>query len=144
MKGLLADTNIFGIAVDRKDGRRNSVWQTLEKIASGKIKLYVAKIVIDEIKKNPHKFTMRKEMELVNNLVAGVLDLSPKAKKLADLLEKRTSLDVVDAQIVAIAIVNNLVFWSGDRRILREKTISEIKKALKETNIPYSFSYKRE
>jgi predicted nucleic acid-binding protein len=142
MKKLLADTNIFGIAVDRKDSRRKSVWKTLEKIASGKIELYVAKIVIDEIKKNPHKITMRKELELVNNLVTGILSLSPKAKLLAELLEKRTSLDVVDAQIVAIAIVNNLVFWSGDRKILRKTTISEIKKAIKEKNL--SFRYKRE
>jgi len=50
MEKLFADTNIFGIAVDRNDKRRESVWKTLDRVASGEVELHIAQIVVDEIK----------------------------------------------------------------------------------------------
>ena len=40
MEKLFADTNIFGIAVDRDDSRRVSVWRILERVASGVVELH--------------------------------------------------------------------------------------------------------
>lgn len=143
MKKLFADTNIFGIAVDRDDKRRKSVWKTLHKVAEEKIELHTAKIIVDEIKQNPHKPTMEKEMSLVENMVTAAHDLNKKAENLAKKLENHSSLDVVDSQIVAIAISNNLTFWSGDYYILREKTINEINDVLKDYP-RYVFKYRKE
>jgi predicted nucleic acid-binding protein len=143
MERLFADTNIFGIAVDREDGRRESVWRILDKVASGKVELHTAQIVVDEIKQNPHKPTRKKELELVKNLATEIHDLDKKSEGLANKLENHSGLDVIDSQIVAITILNDLTFWSGDYYILREKTINEIKKVLR--NYPgYTFRYIRE
>ena len=58
-------------------------------------------------------------------------------------LLNHTGLDVVDSLIVALAISNGLIFWSGDRYILREKVINEIKEVLKK-HPEYTFKYKKE
>ena len=108
MEKLFADTNIFGIAVDRDDSRRESVWKTLEDVASGEVELHTAQIVVEEIKQNPHKPTREKELDLVENLITKVHDMDKKAEDLANKLENHTSLDVVDSQIVAISISNDL------------------------------------
>lgn len=144
MDRLLVDTNIFGIAVDKQDSRRASVWKTLSKVAFGERELFVASIVIEEIKKNPHKITMKKELELVENLVSKTFGFTLEAKQLAGVLEEKAGLGVVDAQIVAVAIVNDLVFWSGDRRILRAKTLEDINNLLSRENLHYSFRFKKE
>ena len=143
MEKLFADTNIFGIAVDRDDKRRKSVWEALDRIAKEEVELHTAKIVVDEIKQNPHKPTMEKELSLVGNMVTSVHDLNKKTEDLGKKLENHTTLDVVDSQIVAIAISNGLTFWSGDHYILREKTINEINEVLKEYP-EYSFKYRKE
>jgi len=65
------------------------------------------------------------------------------AEDLTNKLLDHTGLDVVDSQIVALAISNGLIFWSGDRYILREKVIIEIKEVLKERP-EYTFKYKKE
>lgn len=142
MEKLFADTNIFGIAVDRNDKRREPVWKTLNRVASGEVELHTAQIVIKEIKQNPHKPTREKELDLLKNLTVEIHDMDKKAEGLADKLENHSSLDVVDSQIVAIAVSNGLTFWSGDYYILRKKTVDEIKEVLK--NSEYSFEYKKE
>ncbi len=143
MKKVFADTNIFGIAVDRDDSRRESVWRTLERVASGEVELHTAQIVVEEIKQNPHKPTREKELNLVKNLTTEIHDMGKKAEDLANKLQNHTGLDVVDSQIVALAILNGLIFWSGDRYILREKVINEIKEVLK-MHPEYTFKHKKE
>ena len=66
MEKLFADTNIFGIAVDREDSRRESVWRILERVASVEVELHTAQIVVEEIKevlkKHPeYTFKYKKE-----------------------------------------------------------------------------------
>ena len=66
MEKLFADTNIFGIAVDREDSRRESVWRILKRVASGEVELHTAQIVVEEIKevlkKHPeYTFKYKKE-----------------------------------------------------------------------------------
>ncbi|GEM_PF-5795099 len=139
---LLADTNIFGIAVDPKDKRRKSVWKTLGKVASEKMELNVAEITIEEIKENPHQPTKEKELKLLKLLITNTYSINPEIKNLSRRLETHTTLEPIDAQIVATAIINNQTFWSGDYYILREKTINQIKQILKQTN--YTFKYKKE
>ena len=143
MEKLFADTNIFGIAVDREDSRRESVWRILERVASGEVELHTAKLVVKEINQNPHESTKEKELELVENLTREIHDRDKKAEDLANKLLSHTSLDVVDSLIVALAISNGLTFWSGDRYILREKVINEIKQVLKK-HPDYTFKYKKE
>ena len=143
MEKLFADTNIFGIAVDREDSRRGSVWRILEKVASGEVELHTAQIVVEEIKQNPHKPTREKELDLVENLTTEIHDTDKRAEDLANKLLNHTGLDVVDSLIVALAISNGLIFWSGDRYILREKVINEIKEVLKK-HPEYTFKYKKE
>lgn len=143
MEKLFADTNIFGIAVDRDDSRRESVWRILEKVVSGEVELHTAQIVVEEIKQNPHEPTKEKELDLVENLTTEIHDMNKKAEDLANKFLNYTGLDVVDSQIVALAIPNGLIFWSGDRYILREKAINEIKQVLKK-HPEYTFKYKKE
>ena len=143
MEKLFADTNIFGIAVDRDDSRRESVWRILERVASGEMELHTAQIVVEEIKQNPHKPTREKELDLVKNLTTEIHDTDKRAEDLANKLLNHTGLDVVDSLIVALAISNGLIFWSGDRYILREKVINEIKEVLKK-HPEYTFKYKKE
>jgi len=143
MEKLFADTNIFGIAVDREDSRRESVWRILGRVASGEVELHTAKLVVEEINQNPHESTKEKELELVENLTREIHDRDKKAEDLANKLLSHTSLDVVDSLIVALAISNGLTFWSGDRYILREKVINEIKQVLKK-HPDYTFKYKKE
>jgi len=143
MEKLFADTNIFGIAVDREDSRRGSVWRILEKVASGEVELHTAQIVVEEIKQNPHEPTREKELSLVENLTTEIHDTDKRAEDLANKLLNHTGLDVVDSLIVALAISNVLIFWSGDRYILREKVINEIKEVLKK-HPEYTFKYKKE
>ena len=57
MEKLFADTNIFGIAVDREDSRRESVWRILERVASGEVALHTAQIVVGEIKQVLKKYS---------------------------------------------------------------------------------------
>ncbi len=52
-------------------------------------------------------------------------------------------LDVIDSQIVTLSITKDVMFWSGDRYILREKSINEIKNILKYYP-KYNFKYKKE
>ena len=118
MEKLFADTNIFGIAVDREDSRRESVWRILERVASGEVELHTAQIVVGEIKQNPHEHTREKELDLVENLTTEIHDMNKKVEDLANKLLNHTDLDVVDSRIVALAISNGLIFWSGDRYIL--------------------------
>ena len=143
MEKLFADTNIFGIAVVREDSRRGSVWRILEKVASGEVELHTAQIVVEEIKQNPHEPTREKELSLVENLTTEIHDTDKRAEDLANKLLNNTGLDVVDSLIVALAISNGLIFWSGDRYILREKVINEIKEVLKK-HPEYTFKYKKE
>ncbi len=143
MEKLFADTNIFGIAVDRDDSRRESVWRILEKVASGEVELHTAQIVVEEIKQNPHEPTKEKELDLVENLTTEIHDMNKKAEDLANKFLNYTGLDVVDSLIVALAISNGLISWSGDRYILREKVINEIKQVLKK-HPEYTFKYKKE
>ena len=143
MKKLFAGTNIFGIAVDREEGRRESVWEILGRAATGELELHTAQIVVEEIKQNPHKPTREKELELVENLTTEIHNTDKRAEDLAEELLNLTGLDVVDSLIVALAISNGLIFWSGDRHILREKVIKEIKEVLKK-HPEYSFKYRKE
>ena len=143
MEKLFADTNIFGIAVDRVDSRRESVWRILERVASVEVELHTAQIVVEEIKQNPHEPTREKELELVENLTTEIHNMNKKVEDLANKLLNHTGLDVVDSRIVALAISNGLIFWSGDRYILREKVINEIKEVLKK-HPEYTFKYKKE
>ncbi|KXB05657.1 hypothetical protein AKJ50_00325 [candidate division MSBL1 archaeon SCGC-AAA382A13] len=139
---LFADTNIFGIAVDSDDDRRRSVWETLDTVAAGEIELHTAQLVRKEIQENPHQHTREKELQLLENLSTKIHPFDMKAKELSEELERDTSLDVADSQIVSIAIVNGLTFWSGDLYLLREKTITKIDEVLEGTE--YSFQYKKE
>ena len=143
MEKLFADTNIFGIAVDSEDSRRESVWRILKRVASGEVELHTAQMVVEEIKQNPHEPTREKELDLVENLTTEIHDMDKKAEDLANKLLNHTGLDVVDSLIVALAISNGLIFWSGDRYILREKVINEIKRVLKKHS-EYAFKYKKE
>nr|CBH39732.1 hypothetical protein BSM_32110 [uncultured archaeon] len=66
MEKLFADTNIFGIAVDREDSRRESVWRILERVATGEVELHTAQIVVGEIKQvleklSEYSFKYKKE-----------------------------------------------------------------------------------
>lgn len=139
---LFADTNIFGIAVDKDDDRRESVWESMNAVASGENELHTAKLVREEIQDNPHQPTRKKELQLLKSLSTKIHSFDMKAKELSRELEGETSLDVADSQIVSIAIVNGLTFWSGDLYLLNDKTITEISEVL--AGKEYNFQYKKE
>jgi hypothetical protein len=54
--------------------------------------------------------------------VGKFFGLDERVKRLAGLLEENTNLDVVDAKLVSISIVNELVFCSGTERFSGKKS----------------------
>ncbi len=41
----------------------------MEEVASGEIELHTSQIIVEEIKRNSHKPMMKKELDLVENMV---------------------------------------------------------------------------
>ncbi|MDY6769697.1 MAG: hypothetical protein SVU88_01860 [Candidatus Nanohaloarchaea archaeon] len=144
MEPLFADTNIFGIAVDPGDDRREAVWETLDTVAAGTTSLASADLVLTEIRENPHGPTRKKELELYRLLVDDTYPLDETAERAAERLEQAADLGIVDAQLVAIAAVNGCTFWSGDQRLLNEENVEVISRVLSEEFQDVSFSYRIE
>lgn len=114
MEKIFADTNIFGIAVDPEDDRRESVWEMMEKVSNGEFNLVISEMVLDEIEDNPHDLTREKEMDLVDVVVDEVLTVSDDALEFSDRLNAEIGLGIVDSQILATAVSNECVFWIED------------------------------
>lgn len=144
MDKILADTNIFGIAVDPEDERRESVWNTLEQVSNGEYKLFTSGIVLAEIEDNPHKPTREKEKELVDITVDEVIKISEDVIELSDKLVDEASLGIIDSQILASAILNEYKFWTGDHELLNPETIKEINNVLEEFDPELELNYKIE
>jgi predicted nucleic acid-binding protein len=144
MNKLFADTNIFGIAVDPEEDRRESVWNTLDEVSSGEYKFFTSEIVLAEIEDNPHKPTREKEKELVEATVDEAFELSEDIIDLSDKLVEKADLGIIDSQILATAILNECTFWTGDYELLNEKTVNKVADILEEFDPELEFKYKIE
>lgn len=144
MEKLFADTNIFGIAVDSDEDRRESVWDTLDEVSNGEYKFITSEIVLSEIEDNPHKPTRKKEQELVDATVDEIVELSEDIIELSDKLVDEVSLGIIDSQILATAILNECIFWTGDYELLNQETTEEISDVLEEFDPELEFQYKIE
>jgi len=144
MERFLADTNIFGIAVDPEDDRRESVWETLERILKEEDSFLTSRTVLAEIEDNPHKPTRTEEKELVDVTVDEKLELSEDVIELSDKLVEEADIGMIDAQILATAILNECIFWTGDHELLNKHTIKQIKQALEEFDPKLELQYRIE
>lgn len=141
MENLFADTNIFGIAVDSEDERREDVWDTLDQVSNEDYRLFTSEIVLAEIQENPHKLTREKEEDLVDIVVDEVLELSEDVIELSDRLVEEAGVGIIDSQILATAVLNECIFWTGDYELLNEETVTEITKVVEEFDSELEFEY---
>lgn len=141
MENLFADTNIFGIAVDSEDDRRENVWETLDQVSNGVYKFFTSEIVLAEIQENPHQPTREKEEGLADTVVDEVLELSEDVIELSDKLVEEAGIGIIDSQILATAVLNECIFWTGDYELLNEETVAEITEVVKEFDSELEFEY---
>ncbi|MFB6158047.1 MAG: type II toxin-antitoxin system VapC family toxin [Candidatus Nanohalobium sp.] len=144
MNKLFADTNIFGIAVDLEEDRRESVWHTLDEVSNGEYQFFTSEIVLAEIEDNPHKPTREKEKELVEATVDEIVELSEDIIELSDKLVDEVNLGIIDSQILATAILNECTFWTGDYELLNQETVEEISDVLEDFDSGLEFQYRIE
>ncbi|MFB6180361.1 MAG: type II toxin-antitoxin system VapC family toxin [Candidatus Nanohalobium sp.] len=144
MDKLFADTDIFGIAVDPDEDRRESVWDTLDEVSNGKYKFFTSEIVLAEIEDNTHKTTREKEKELIDATVDEIVELSEDIIELSDKLVNEVNLGIIDSHILATAILNECTFWTGDYELLNQETTEEIRDVLEEFDRELEFHYKIE
>lgn len=141
MENLFADTNIFGIAVDSEDDRREDVWATLDQVSNEDYRFFTSEIVLAEIQENPHRLTREKEEDLVDIIVDEVLELSEDVIELSDRLVEEVDIGIIDSQILATAVLNECIFWTGDYELLNEETVTEITKVVEEFDSELEFEY---
>lgn len=141
MENLFADTNIFGIAVDSEDDRREDVWATLDQVSNEDYRFFTSEIVLAEIQDNPHKLTREKEEDLVDIVVDDVLELSEDVIELSDKLVEEAGIGIIDSQILATAVLNECIFWTGDYELLNEETVVEITEVVEEFDSELEFEY---
>ena len=144
MARIFADTNIFGIAVDPGDERREDIWKVLNAVSDGRHDLYTCEVVLAEIRDNPHGPTMEKELDLKKILVDDVFELTEDAVELSDKLVKETEIGIVDSEILATSIVNGCEFWTGDRELINESTVEEIAEVVEGFDPNLEFKYRVE
>lgn len=122
MINILLDTNIYGLALEKKDVAHIIVFLTEEKQKSRK-KYFVlgSEIINDEINANPHKETRARLNELYQVVISGEIRLTEKIKGLAleyfnECRNKSVKITLEDCQIVASSCFANVNLIVTDNR----------------------------
>ena len=122
MKNILLDTNIYGLALEKKDVAHALAFLAEEKQKSVK-KYFVlgSKIINDEINANPHNETRTRLNELYQVVISGEIRLTDKIKELAleyfnECKNKSVKITLEDCQIVASSCFANVDLIVTDNR----------------------------
>jgi len=133
MKTILLDTNIYGLALEKKEVANILVFLIDEKQKSDK-KYFVlgSKIISDEINANPHKETRERLNELYQIAISGEIKLTDNIKSLAqeyfnECKNMHIKITIEDCQIVASSCVANVDFIvTNNRRTMMSPKSVEI------------------
>lgn len=107
MKIILLDTNIYGLALERKDVAMTLVLLSNEKQKPEKEHIVLgSEIIKDEINANTHKEAREKLNELYQLVISGEIRLTDKIKELAlayfnECKNQRIKITIEDCQIAA-------------------------------------------
>ena len=122
MKNILLDTNIYGLALEKKDVAHILVFLAEEKQKSEK-KYFVlgSEIINDEINAIPHKETRTRLNDLYQIVISGEIKLSNNIKSLAaeyfnECKNKSVKITLEDCQIVASCCFANVDFIITENR----------------------------
>ena len=122
MKNILLDTNIYGIALWKKDVAHILVFLAEEKQKSEKrFVILGTEIVNEEINDTPHKETRARLNELYQVVISGEIKLSDNIKTLAreyfnECKNKHIKITLEDCLIVASSCFANVDFIVTDNR----------------------------
>ena len=122
MKTLLLDTNIYGLALERKDIAEALVFFADQKQKSEKIYFVLgSEIVNNEISAIPHKETRNRLRELYQAVTSGEIRLTDKVKSLAmdyfnECKSNAIKITLEDCEIVASSCFANVNFIVTDNR----------------------------
>jgi hypothetical protein len=114
MKNLLLDTNIYGLALEKKDVANILIFLAEEKQKSGKKYIVLgSEIINDEINATPHKETRIKLSDLYQIVISGEIRLTDKIKLLAldyfnECKNNNVRITLEDCQIVASSCFANV------------------------------------
>lgn len=122
MKNILLDTNIYGLALEKKDVADILIFFTNEK--QKKEKEYIvlgSEIVYKEINANPHREARTRLNELYQIVTSGEIRLTDNIKSLAleyfnECKNKHVKITIEDCQIVASSCFANVGFIVTNNR----------------------------
>ncbi len=122
MKNILLDTNIYGLALERKEIANIMIYFAEEKLRADK-KYFISgfKVINDEINAVPHRETRTRLIELYNAVISGEIKISDSIKSLAldyfnECKKERARITLEDCQIVAAGCVANVKYIVTDNR----------------------------
>lgn len=122
MKIILLDTNIYGLALEKKEVADILVFFANEKLKSEKEYFVLgSEIINDEINANTHKDARTRLNELYQIAVSGEIKLTDKVKSLAleyfnECKNRHIKITLEDCQIVASCCVANVDFIVTENR----------------------------
>ena len=122
MNNLLLDTNIYGLALEKRDVAGILAFFANEKQKEEKEYFILGSIIInDEINANPNKEARTKLNELYNVAISGEIRLTDNIKSLAleylnECKNKHVKITLEDCQIVASSCVANVNFIVTNNR----------------------------
>lgn len=122
MKILLLDTNIYGLALEKKEIASILVFFANEKQKSEKEYTVLGfEIINEEINANPHREARSRLNELYQVVISGEIKLTDKVKLLAleyfnECKSKHVKITLEDCQIVASSCAANVDFIVTDNR----------------------------
>jgi len=122
MKNILLDTNIYGLALEKKDVAHALAFLAEEKQKSEKRYFVLgSEIINDEINANPHKETKTRLNELYQVVISGEIRLTDKIKELAleylnECKNNSVKITIEDCQIVASSCFANVDLIVTDNR----------------------------
>ena len=122
MKNILLDTNIYGLALEKKDIMSILIFLANEKQKTEKEHLVLgSKIINDEINANPHREARIRLNELYQIVISGEIRLTENIKSLAleyfnECKNNHVKITLEDCQIVASSCVANVEFIVTNNR----------------------------
>ena len=122
MKNVLFDTNIYGLALERRDVAELLFFLAKEKQKTEKDYFVLgSEIINDELNANPHKEVKSRLNELYQLVISGEIRLTDKVKSMAleylnECKNKHIKITLEDCQIVASSCFANVDFIVTNNR----------------------------
>lgn len=112
----------------------------MDDINKGEDELITSKIVLEEIKQNPHDETRENQLNLIEILVDEIVPVQEDIVRNVKKLEK-AGIEIIDAQLLATSIKREAKFWTGDHDIITEENKEDIDKIINNSEIKGKLRY---